>query len=508
VDPADAGTGVPGAQIANLVYDGLTAFRRVGGRTGEVVVPDLAVSMPTPTDAGGTYTFRVRGAVRYSSGQIVRPSDIRRGIERTLRAGTAGQGAFFAAIVGARTCLKRPRACDLSRGIVADDTTGTITFHLSAPDPDLPTKLALPSAAAVPAGSPAYPVRRALPATGPYLIAGFDRNRFVRLVRNPRFRAWSTAAKPDGYPDEITMRLNVKQASAVHAVEHGEADYVFGAVQIESTRLLDTLFTRYAGQVRTNTQFSTRYLFLNTRVPPFNDVNVRRAVNYAADRRAAVALEGGPNTSEPACQILPPNYPGYEPYCPYTAHPGQRWSAPDLRTARRLIAHSHTRGMHVTVWGPDPFRHGRFAVHLLDELGFRAQLRVLPGTTYWRYISDSRNKPQAGMFVWGSDFPAPSDFLQQLFACRSFHPNEPFNINWSEFCDPTADRLMGGAFRLQATDESAADALWVRAERRLVDQAATLPLDTPKQVDVLSRRVGDYQYHPQWGVLLDQLWVR
>ena len=66
----------------------------------------------------------------------------------------------------------------------------------------------------------------------------------------------------------------------------------------------------------------------------------------------------------------------------------------------------------------------------------------------------------------------------------------------------------GHQLRLQATDATAADAVWAHAERRLVDQAATLPLDTPKQVDVLSRRVGDYKYHPQWGVLLDQLWVR
>jgi YVTN family beta-propeller protein len=512
LDPANAGTAVLTSQIANIGYDGLTAFRRAGSRAGGVLVPDLAVSLPTPTDGGRTYTFRLRRGIHYSNGELVRASDIRRGLERTLRAGSAGQGPFFADIVGARTCLSRPRACDLSRGIVVDDTARTVTLHLSAPDPDMRTKLALPGAVAVPARPASFPARRPLPATGPYLIAGFEPGRFVRMVRNPRFRAWSAAAKPDGFPDEISVRLASNQAAAVRAVERGDADYVFGEVQHESPTVLATLFTRYAGQVHTNSQFATRYLFLNTRIPPFDDVNVRRALNYAVDRRAAVALEGGPHTSQPTCQILPPNFPGYEPYCPYTAQPGRGrgWSAPDLRKARRLIAGSHTRGMRVDVWAPDPelSKQARFAVQLLGELGYRARLRLLPSTRYWKYISDSRNHAQIGAIWWGSDFPAASDYLQQLFACRSFIPNDPHNVNWSEFCDREAERLIDRARRLQATDETAASIMWARAERRIVDQAAALPLDNPKQVDVVSRRVGNYQFSPQWGVLLDQLWVR
>jgi peptide/nickel transport system substrate-binding protein len=510
LDPAVAGTSALASQIANIAYDGLTAVRRVGGPSGRALVPDLAVSLPTPTDHGTTYTFRVQPGIHYSNGELVRASDIRRGIERTLRAGTAGQGPFFADIVGARTCLSTRRGCDLSRGIIADDNARTITLHLARADPDLPAKLALSGAAAISAGTHAFPARLLPAATGPYVIAGFERDNFVRLVRNPRFHAWSGAAKPDGYPDAITVRMDVNQSRAVHTVERGGADYVYGAVALESPRLLGTLFTRYAGQVQTNAEFATRYLFLNTRVPPFDNRDARRALNFAVDRNAAVALEGGPNTALPTCQILPPNYPGYAPYCPYTTHPGpaQGWSAPDLRTARRLIARSHTRGMRVDVWGPNPFKQGRFAVRLLDDLGYHARLRLLPATRYWRYISDSRNKAQIGLVVWISDYPAPSDFLQQLFACRSFHPDDPFQVNWSEFCDPDADRLVDGALRRQPTDPRAADALWKRAERRMVDEAAALPLDTPKQVDVVSRRVGDFQYNPQWGVLFDQLWVR
>jgi peptide/nickel transport system substrate-binding protein len=61
---------------------------------------------------------------------------------------------------------------------------------------------------------------------------------------------------------------------------------------------------------------------------------------------------------------------------------------------------------------------------------------------------------------------------------------------------------------LQATDPASADALWARADRRVVDEAAVLPLENPEQIDLVSRRVRNYQYSPQWQILLDQLWVR
>ena len=72
-----------------MTNDGLTAFKRVGGSDGARVVPDLAISLPTPTDGGLTYTFQLRSGIRYSNGQPVRPEDFRRAIQRTFRLGRA-----------------------------------------------------------------------------------------------------------------------------------------------------------------------------------------------------------------------------------------------------------------------------------------------------------------------------------------------------------------------------------------------------------------------------------
>ena len=104
--------------------------------------------------------------------------------------------------------------------------------------------------------------------------------------------------------------------------------------------------------MHTNPQQATIALFLNTRLAPFDRLDVRRALNYAADRAAAVRVTGGPDVARPTCQILPPHFPGYRPYCPYTAHASTSgiWTAPDLAKARALVARSGTRGMKITVW--------------------------------------------------------------------------------------------------------------------------------------------------------------
>jgi YVTN family beta-propeller protein len=510
-DPATQDSVLTGGLI-DITNDGLTAYRRVAGRSGGALVPDLAVSLPSPTNGGRTYRFQLRRGIRYSTGAPVLPEDIRREIERSFHGGASSLGAAtFGAVAGSGACVKRPAACDLSRGVVTDDAAGTITFHLTAPDPDLAYKLAQPVAVALPDVGTAIPQHRQLPATGPYAVDSLQPARFVRLVRNPSFRAWSTAATPNGYPDEITIRLGVKQSAAVRAVEADRADYVFGSVAQDPRQEVDELFTRYAGQLHSNPGTALVSLFLNTRVAPFDNLDARRALNYAVDRRGAVAVAGGSRAAAPACQILPPDFPAYQPYCPYSANPGpgRPWTAPDLAKARRLVDRSHTLGMHVTVWAPSGLLAGeaRFVVPLLDKLGYRASLRLL-GTTYFPHIADSHNHAQLGVTYWAPDYPAARDFLALQYSCRSFTRNDPANFDWSEFCDSSADRVMQRAERLQSTDPRSANALWARAERLIVDQAPVLPLDNPKNVDFVSRRVGNYQFNPQWGVLLDQLWVR
>ena len=347
IDPAHAYDGVSN-QMLIVTNDGLTGFKRVGGSDGSRLVPDLAKSLPAPTDGGRTYTLQLRHGIRYSTGALVRPADFRRALERSL-ADTDGPGRyFFSEIVGAKAC--RPHRCSLTRGVVTDAAANTITFHLTAADPDFLYKLAQPSAFAVPADTAlTAPQRRPLPATGPYMFTRYDAKHGIRLVRNPYFREWSAAAQPDGFPDEIVWRIldsPSAQVDDVRAVEQGQADVAFDGVP---ATLLHEVRTRFAGQAHGYAYLQTYYMSLNTRLPPFDDVRVRQAFSYAVDRNRLASAVSPP--ARISCQILPPNMFGYRRYCPYTIdrRPDGRYTGPDLAKARQLIERSGVKGQTVTV---------------------------------------------------------------------------------------------------------------------------------------------------------------
>ncbi len=172
------------------------------------LVPDLATDLPEPTDGGRTYVFTIRPGIRYSTGAEVRASDFYRGMQRALQPTAENPASAPGGRRGLRvpdSRRRRGQGCDLSRGVVADDTAGRLTIRLTEPDSELLEKLALLLFPA-PVGTPmADQVWTPLPATGPYAVtaAGPDG---VTLTRNPYFRQWSAAARPDGYPDVITWR--------------------------------------------------------------------------------------------------------------------------------------------------------------------------------------------------------------------------------------------------------------------------------------------------------------
>ena len=463
-------------RLLSLAYDGLTAFRWVGGTAGTELVPNLAEAIPTPSEGGRTYTFTVRDGVRFSTGQSVRPSDIKRGIERSLNAEQAAYG-LLAGI----------------KSVAADDANRTIVIRLRGPDPDFPYRLALTFAAAVPPGT--APPPGVVPATGPYQIARLEPRRRVRLERNPYYRTWSALAKPDGYPDVIDVRLGVSAGKAISAIRAGRTDVAFMHSEVPE---LAALRRRDPGLIRDTVPGVTTWLFLNTRVGPFDRPDARRAVALAVDRDAVVAAAGGENAAQATCHILPPTYPGYRTGCP----------SRDLAAARRLVAASGTRGARV-VLRTNPI-HGFMTKELtraLRSLGYRTSVRAVPIGKYFLQISDSSVRAQAGPTSWIADYPSSSSFLG-IFTCSSFVPRSTANTNWSQFCDPDADALIRRATEAQTSDPRAADALWARAERRVLDAAPAIPLINNVHTDLVSERVRNDQYHPQWGLLFDQAWVR
>ena len=240
----------------------------------------------------------------------------------------------------------------------------------------------------------------------------------------------------------------------------------------------------------------------NTRVPPFNDVRARRAVNAAFDRDA-FARQQGPGFAS-TCQILPPNLPAYRPTCPYLSG-----SPHGLDVARRLVKSSGTGGTLITVWViADIAEQARYVVSVLNAIGYRARLKAAEFFPYLRRVSDSRLKIEMGYMNWVVDYPSAAAFIPPLLSCAAFVPASPGQNNWSGFCDHSIDAQMRHAAAVQVNDPTAAIKLWRGVERSILAQAPLLPVYNRSAVDFVSKRVGNYQYNPQWSVLLDQLWVK
>ena len=494
-------------QVMIMTNDGLVAFKRVGGAAGAAIVPDLATALPSPTDGGRTYTFQLRRGLRYSNGVPVRASDVLRALQRGYQvesADTRGTPAipdYYDVIRGGAACRKQwPKPCDLGAGIVADDTTGTVVFHLTKPDAEFLDKLALPFADAIPPGVPdSTVVTHPIPATGAYMVSSYSATSGMTLVRNPRFREWSAAAQPDGFPDRIEYRWGLSPAEQTRAVRENRADWMNGNPPNAEVPILTTQF---AGRVHPFQSKQTFYLALNTAMAPFDDIRVRKAVQYAIDRKTVLDLYGGPERGRITCQFLPPNFPGYVPYCPYTvdANPSGQWSAPDLSRAKALVAASGTAGQRVEVWeAPYASEWGTYVVGLLRRLGYRAVLRNEPNR-YFSIAYPPGPGVQAALDGWILDYPSASNFLS-LFRCGN-------SQSLTRLCDPTVDREIRQAEHAETTDPQRAGALWAAIDRRAVDLAIQVDLVNPSGMDFVSERVGNYQNNPQWGILLDQLWVR
>jgi YVTN family beta-propeller protein len=509
VDPVRATLGVGPLELTN---NGLTAYQHVGGSGSEQVVPDLAVSLPSPTDGGATYTFRLRRGIHFSDGELVRPEDFRRALERDLILGPDPlYGAPFANVIGGAACAAHPSRCDLSRGVVTDDATNTVTFHLVAPDPEFLARLTLTDAVAVPADAPLRDVGlHPLPATGPYKWASLTQ-REATLVRNPYFHEWSHAARPDGYPDRIVYRLAANSEAEINAIERDTADYSFDGVPPDRHSELQT---RFASQLFVTPAPATDELVLNTRVAPFDDIRVRRALNYAVDRAKVTRLLGQYN--HPSCQALPPYLPGYRPYCPYTLEPNPAgvWHAPNLAEAERLIAASHTKGTPVTIWNlgastSDESTVEPYLVSLLDQLGYPTTVRdVSADPNAPRRFADSRTREQAALTGSNPWYLSASQIIQANFACQSFLTNSTGNANTSEFCDRHLDAQITSALSAESDNAPDTATLWAQADRTVTDQAPIVALTIPSNVYLVSARVHNYEISFQQGPLLDQFWLR
>jgi peptide/nickel transport system substrate-binding protein len=496
-------------QFLIFTHDGLVAFKRVGGIEGTKIVPDLAEAIPKPTNGGKTWTFKLRSGIKFSNGQTVTGKDVKATFERLFKIGNSpNAGTWYNVIQGGDACVKTPKTCSLSQGITVKGNT--VTFHLTTADPEFLDKLAVPFAFILPASTPAKNLDIPPAGTGPYKWAQYAPNKQIKLVRNTNFKEWSKDAQPEGNPDVIVEKFGLSVEAEVTQVENNQADWVFD--QPPADRLGELSSSKYAGRVHVNPLTSTWYFAFNVNEAPFNNLKARQAVNYATDRKALVKIAGGPKLAVPTCQVLPPRFPGYKPYCPYTKNPGSgKWTAPDLTKAKQLIAQSGTKGAAVKVNTDSTDTDkalGLYFVGLLNKLGYKATLQALSADIQYPYIQNSKNHVQFAFSDWFQDYPAASDFLVILLGCKSIHLNSNSSPNIAQFCHKGINAKMDRAGKLGITNPDGANKIWAQVDKEVTDQAPWVSMYNPKYIDFTSSRVKGYQFSPQWYFLLDQASVK
>jgi peptide/nickel transport system substrate-binding protein len=496
-------------QIFQMTYDGLLAFKKAQGAEGFVVVPNLAEAIPAATNDGKTYVFKLRPGVKFSNGKDVTVDDVVASFQRIFKVVGPTSGSFYNGIVGADACLKTPDTCTLEGGISADKAAGTVTINLVEPDPEFFYKVSVPHAAVLPADAPSKDSGSVpVPGTGAYMIESYDANKQMVVVRNPHFKEWSVDAQPDGFVDKVLYDFGLTEEAQINAIVNGQADWTLDPPPPDR---LAELGTKYADQVTLSPLTAVWYAPMNTNIPPFNNVKARQALNFAVDRKALAGLFGGRNLATPVCQVLPPNFPGHEPFCLYTANPGEKWSAPDLEKAKALVEESGTKGQPVAIITEDSDVSRNVGIYLqsvLKDLGYDASVKPISSNIQFTYIQNTNNKVQISVSQWYQDYPAASNFLNVLLGCGSFREASDSSINIAGFCDKDIQARMDAAKTLGATDPVAANKQWAEIDKAVMEKAPWVPLFTPKRVDLISKRVGNFTFSNQFYFVMALAWVQ
>ncbi|HEY5694721.1 MAG TPA: ABC transporter substrate-binding protein [Gaiellaceae bacterium] len=456
------------------VYLPLLGYRHVNGPAGAKLVPYLATSLPRISKDRRTYRLTLRDKLHYSNGARVLASDFKATVERDFLLDSAG-AAFFRNVVGAQNFVKRPKRG--IRGIEVDDAARTITIRLVAPQADFSNVLASEFAAPVPADSPPRDTSlHPLPATGPYVIKSYQPKSRIVEERNPHFQAWRFhGAVPAGNPDRVTWDIVPSASVALRRVLSGKDDWM-SYYQVPSKRLPAIEHSR-KWRLKVFTPPNLMYFFMNTQVPPFTSVKVRRAVNYAISRRWLKRLAGGlARTTE---NILPPDYRSFRAHSLYRH---------DLRKAKRLVRESGYEGKRVFVWNhdvPADLPYTEYLVAVLNQLGFRASEKVVTAGSYWTTVGNEKTRAQIGFANWVQDYPHPLDWFGLLDG-RTITPTH--NSNYANFDVGWVNREIARLTRPKELTRRI-DEDWAALDERVMRLAPWAPFLNQEDTDFFSTRV-------------------
>jgi peptide/nickel transport system substrate-binding protein len=492
----------------------LLAFPQAPAPTGNEVVPDLATSLPQVSADKLTYTLHIRKGVKFSPpvNRAITCADFKYAFERMFsKAGTGGYSFYYNVIKGAPE-LAAGKTKNLT-GVLCP-SPDTIVFKLTEPTGDFPFRLAMPATAPIPNGIAAghdQDYGRYLVSSGPYMWAGegkvsftghkpasgYQPTRSMLIVRNPN---WQAASDPvhKAYVDEISVTIGGTSSDLVNKVRAGDVDVLgdtsAAPAEAQPFRTDPTL----KSQLQSYGADFTLFAYMNTKIPPFDDVHVRKAVNWAVNRDALVRLYGGSIAAEPATHVVPPSMAGALPasFDPF-ATPNHQGSLQKAKAEMKLSKYDRNHDgvcdasacknlYEVAITGaPYP----QIVASLNNDLSgigltFRSQ-SVDRGTAFGSlYSSPSKGVAFGATYIWGKDYPSALTFIDPLFNGKNIQKQG--NVNVAQINDPTLNAKIAHCKTLSLQQQGGC---WADADKYLTTNLApVVDLIWGKQVMVFSKR--------------------
>ena len=528
-----------GAMLRNLV-----TYDHVAGAAGNTLVPDLATSVPQPTDGGLTYTFHLKPGIMFGP-PVDRPitsQDVAYAFERIDSRPEVAQYAFYydGTIVGMHQHSGPPTPIS---GIQTPNAS-TIVFHLTRPTGDFLYRLAMPAAAPIPREvAKCFPTAggygRDVVSSGPYMIqgadkvdisscssikpmSGFDPSSHLTLVRNPQYDP-STDSTSDrsNYVNGISVVVDSNVSDIFNKVRTGALDGSLAdqppatvLQQYESSSSLKPMLHLNSGD-------RTWYITMNLTTPPFDDVHVRKAVNDIIDKAALQQAWGGPVEGQIATHIMPPTVldnqltNAYDPY----ATPNEAGS---LSMAKQQMMQSKYDPKHdgmcdvsackniiminrnIAPWtNMEPT-----VVQDLAEIGIQVVPRELETSAAYKDIETVKDDvPIALNAGWGKDYPDPYTFAEALFGSGSINPTGNPNYSLVGLTAPQATSLgiaypAGGVpsvdgriNRCEALSGSSRLSCWIGFDKYMMTSVVPwVPYLWANQVTITAPSVTRYQF--------------
>lgn len=442
------------------------------------LVPEVAADFPKISRNGKTYTFTLRSGFRFSDGTPVRASAFARAIHRTLAPGVSSAGAQYTGEIVGAADVQAGRTTTAA-GVVARGNTLVVRF--TRPVLDFAAKTTMPFFCAVPPTLPADPEGVGVfPSAGPYVVTEYRPGERV-IIRRNRFYGGTRPHHVDGF--DVDLRAT-SGSEVLDRVERGEADWgsALAPNYFEPGRGLAAKYGVNRSQFFVKPGFILRHVIFNTSRPLFrNNAKLRRAVNFALNRRAlSRAVTNSPLAERLTDQYLPPTFPGFRDADIY---PLER---PDLRRAREL-ARGNTRGGKATLYVsdfPQPLAVAQLVKRQLTGIELDVEVKAIPGSAFSNRLVAPDEPWDLTVILWVADFIDPYSYVNELFDGQFIGTY----ANIGRFDSTRYNRLMRQAARLRGPERYRAyGELDVRLARDAAPSAAISIFSEPTLV---SKRVG------------------